>query len=57
MIQDYPRGAGLLVGRQIRYLIESEYGWLGGIAFSSAALQLYDRDQWIGWDWGDENHP
>ena len=50
MIQDHPRGAGLLVGRQIRYLIESEYGWLGGIAFSSAAFQLEDRDQWIGWD-------
>lgn len=50
MIQDHPRGAGPLVGRQIRYLIESECGWLGGIAFSSAAFQLEDRDKWIGWD-------
>jgi len=50
MIQDHPLGAGLLVGRQIRYLIESEYGFLGGFSFSSAALHLQDRDQWIGWD-------
>ncbi len=51
MIQDHPRGAGPLVGRQFRYLIDSEYGWLGGISFSSAALHLEDRDKWIGWDW------
>ena len=51
MIQDHPRGAGPLVGRQLRYLIQSEYGWLGGISFSSAALHLEDRDKWIGWDW------
>lgn len=51
MIQDHPRGAGPLVGRQLRYLIQSEYGWLGGISFSSAALHLEARDKWIGWDW------
>ncbi len=50
MINDHPRGAGLLVGRQIRYLAQSEYGWLGGFSFSSAALHLQDRDRWIGWD-------
>ncbi len=50
MINDHPRGAGLLVGRQIRYLVQSEHGWLGGFAFSSAALHLHDRDKWIGWD-------
>jgi hypothetical protein len=50
MINDHPRGAGLLVGRQIRYLVQSEYGWLGGFAFSAAALHLHDRDEWIGWD-------
>lgn len=50
MIQDHPRGAGPLVGAQIRYLIRSEYGWLGGFGFSASALQLKDRDQWIGWD-------
>jgi len=51
MIQEHPQGAGPLVGRQIRYVINSEYGWLGGIAFSSAALHLEDRDKWIGWNW------
>lgn len=51
MIQDHPRGAGPLVGRQLRYLVQSEHGWLGGISFSSAALHLEDRDKWIGWDW------
>ena len=50
MINDHPRGAGLLVGRQIRYLVQSEHGWIGGFAFSAAALQLHDRDRWIGWD-------
>jgi len=51
MISDHPRGAGPLVGRQLRYLIQSEHGWLGGISFSSAALHLEARDKWIGWDW------
>ena len=50
MIQDHPRGAGLLVGRQIRYLVGSEHGWLGGLGISAAALHLQDRDKWIGWD-------
>ncbi len=51
MLQDHPRGAGPLVGRQLRYLIQSEFGWLGGFSFSSAALHLEARDKWIGWDW------
>ena len=50
MIEDHPRGAGPLVGRQLRYLVKSEHGWLGGIGFSSAALHLEARDRWIGWD-------
>ena len=50
MICEHPQGAGPLVGRQLRYLIGSEHGWLGGLGFSSAALQLFDRDKWIGWD-------
>ena len=29
MIREHPRGHGPLVGRQLRYLIGSEYGWLG----------------------------
>ena len=51
MIDDHPRGAGPLVGRQLRYLVQSEQGWLGGISFSSSALHLEARDKWIGWDW------
>ena len=46
---EHPQGNRRLVGRQLRYLIRSEFGWLGAIAFSSAALFLEDRDNWIGW--------
>lgn len=49
-IAEHPRGAGPLVGRQLRYLLRSEHGWLGGVAFAAAALHLEDRDRWIGWD-------
>jgi len=50
MICDHPRGAGPLVGRQLRYLIGSDHGWLGGLGFAAAARRLADRDQWIGWN-------
>jgi hypothetical protein len=50
MIGEHPQGAGPLVGRQLRYLISSHHGWLGGFGFAAAALQLADRDEWIGWD-------
>jgi len=50
MIREHPQGAGPLVGRQLRYLIDSQHGWLGGFGFAAAALQLADRDRWIGWD-------
>jgi len=49
MIREHPRGHGPLVGRQVRYLIESEHGWLGAIGFAAPALQLAGRDHWIGW--------
>ena len=43
-------GAGPLCGAQLRYLVHSpHYGYLGGLAFSSAAWRLEARDQWIGW--------
>ena len=51
MIQDHPQGERPLVGRQLRYLVKSEHGWLGGVGFSAAALHLEARDRWIGWDW------
>ena len=50
LFREHPQGAGPLVGRQLRYLIGSEHGWLGGFGFASAALALSDRDNWIGWD-------
>ena len=50
MLNEHPQGAGPLVGRQLRYLIGSDYGWLGGFGFASPALQLVERDAWIGWD-------
>lgn len=50
MAREHPQGAGPLVGAQIRYLIGSEHGWLGGFGFAAAAVQLAARDQWIGWD-------
>ena len=28
MIREHPQGAGPLVGRQIRYLVNSRHGWL-----------------------------
>lgn len=49
MIREHPRGHGPLVGRQVRYLVESEHGWLGAMGFAAPALQLADRDHWIGW--------
>ncbi|MEI8188674.1 MAG: Druantia anti-phage system protein DruA, partial [candidate division NC10 bacterium] len=50
MIREHPRGHGPLVGRQMRYLIGSEYGWLGAMGFAAPALHLAERDRWIGWD-------
>ena len=50
MIEEHPLGAGPFVGRQLRYLIRSSHGYLGGVGFAAAALQLSDRDNWIGWN-------
>jgi hypothetical protein len=50
MAREHPQGTGPLVGAQVRYLIHSEHGWLGGLGFAAAALNLADRDRWIGWD-------
>lgn len=49
-VSEHPRGAGPLVGRQLHYLVHSAHGWLGGLAFAAAALQLHARDRWIGWE-------
>jgi len=50
LLDEHPRGAGPLVGRQLRYLVRSEHGWLGALGFAAAALHLRARDAWIGWD-------
>lgn len=50
MQREHPLHDCRLVGRQLRYLIGSPHGWLGGIGFGSSALYLQSRDQWIGWD-------
>ena len=50
MDREHPRGAGPLVGRQLRYLLRSEHGWLGAAGVASSALKLAARDRWIGWD-------
>jgi hypothetical protein len=56
MITEHPLGPGPLVGRQLRYLVESDHGLLGGLGFSAAALHLEDRDTWIGWDYEQRNN-
>jgi hypothetical protein len=45
----HPLGDGPLCGAQLRYLISSDQGILGGLSFSSAAWRLGVRDEWIGW--------
>jgi hypothetical protein len=49
LLAHHPLGAGPLCGAQIRYLIKSSLGWVGGLAFSAAARQVRVRDQFIGW--------
>jgi len=50
MMSEHPLQDARLVGRQLRYLIGSAHGWLGGIGFGSSALYLGSREEWIGWD-------
>lgn len=50
ILSEHPLHDCRLVGRQLRYLIGSEHGWLGAIGFGSCALRLSQRDEWIGWD-------
>jgi len=49
IIAQHPCGDAPLVGAQLRYLIGSDHGWLGGLGFGPAAFALAARDQWIGW--------
>ena len=46
----HPLGAGPLCGAQMRYLVESDAGYVGALSFSAPAWRLSARDAWIGWD-------
>jgi hypothetical protein len=46
----HPLGAGPLCGAQMRYLVESDAGYVGALSFSAPAWRLSARDTWIGWD-------
>ena len=50
MAHEHPRGAGPFVGHQLRYLVASAHGWLGGVGFAASARRLKARDAWVGWD-------
>jgi hypothetical protein len=45
----HPLGDGPLCGAQLRYLIRSAQGVVGGLSFSAPAWRLGVRDEWIGW--------
>ena len=50
MQDEHPQQAVQHSGRQLRYLLGSDHGWLGGFVFASPAHRLASRDAWIGWD-------
>ena len=56
MLTEHPLHDCRLVGRQLRYLVGSEHGWLGAVGIGSCALQLRERDQWIDWDSSTRKH-
>ena len=43
MAYEHPRGAGPFVGPQLRYLVGSAHGWLGGVGFAASARRLRSR--------------
>ena len=49
MAREHPLGAAYHAGCQVRYLIGSDHGWLGGAVFGSATRAQRARDEWIGW--------
>ena len=50
MAREHPRGAVQHAGAQLRYLIVSAHGTLGGMGFAASALALAARDRWMGWE-------
>src|SRR4051812_2275982 len=50
LLQEYHYlGYSATAGAQVRYLIVSERGVLGGIGFGASAWKVQARDRWIGW--------
>ena len=45
----HPLRDGPLCGAQLRYVIRSKHGLVGGLSFSAPAWRLGVRDEWIGW--------
>lgn len=41
--------SGPLCGAQLRFLVRSKHGWLGGLSYSACARRVERRDAWIGW--------
>ncbi len=46
---EHPLCAPRFAGRQLRYLVGSEHGYIGAIGFAAAALYLKARDRWMAW--------
>ncbi len=49
MAIEHPLGETRLFGYQLKYLIKYEGGYIAACGFSSSALKLEARDQWINW--------
>ena len=43
------QGVTTFAGAQMRYLVDSEHGWLGALGFAAAALRLAARERWMAW--------
>ena len=52
MAREHPQGMTIFAGSQVRYLVGSSHGWLGGAGFSAAALRVSARERWMGWSEG-----
>ena len=48
--REHRRGITTFAGAQVRYLVDSDHGWLGALGFSAAALRLAARERWMAWD-------
>jgi len=50
IIAEHPLKSARMGGRQLRYLIASDHGYLGAAGIGAAARHLSARDKWIGWN-------